>query len=114
MNYVIAVIQPNKLEAVRETLSKAGIPGMTVSDAQGFGRQRGHSEVYRGHEYTVNFVRKIKIEIACDESATQDVVSAIAAGAKDGGGKTGDGKIFVLQLEEAIRIRTDERGVLAL
>jgi len=110
MNYVIAIIQPQKLEAVRQTLLAAGVQGVTTSDVQGYGRQKGHTEVYRGHEYTVNFVRKVKIEVACDKGQVEKVVEAIAKGAKTGEGKIGDGKIFVLDLQDTIRIRTGERG----
>jgi nitrogen regulatory protein PII len=100
MKYVIAVIQPTKLDAVREALLSTGVAGVTVSDVQGYGRQKGHTEVYRGHEYAVNFVRK--------------VVEAISKAAKSGDGKIGDGKIFVLELSDAVRIRTGERGADAL
>ena len=114
MNYVIAVIQPPKLDAVREALTKIGISGVTVSDAQGYGRQKGHTEVYRGHEYAVNFVRKVKLEIACDEHLVDKVVDAISTAAKSDGGKLGDGKIFVFDLKEVVRIRTGERGAGAI
>jgi nitrogen regulatory protein P-II 2 len=110
MNYVIAIIQPPKLDSVREALSAVGVTGVTVSDAQGYGRQKGHAEIYRGHEYTVNFVRKVKLEIACDESLVEKVVTAISGAAKSGEGKVGDGKIFVLDLKDAVRIRTGEHG----
>jgi len=114
MNYVIAIVQPQKIDAVREALLPVGVTGVTISDAQGYGRQKGHTEVYRGHEYTVNFVRKVKLEIACDESVVEKVVEAIATAAKTGEGKVGDGKIFVLDLKDAIRIRTGERGPTAI
>ena len=114
MNYIIAIIQPPKLDAVRDALSKAGVAGVTVSDAQGYGRQKGHAEVYRGHEYTVNFVRKVKLEIACEEHQVDKVVEAISKAAKTGDGKVGDGKIFVLDLKDTIRIRTGERGTAAI
>jgi nitrogen regulatory protein PII len=114
MKYIIAIIQPQKLDAVREALGHAGVAGVTVSDVQGYGRQKGHTEVYRGHEYTVNFVRKVKLEIACDDEHSEKVVQAITASAKTGGGKIGDGKIFVLDLEDATRIRTGEHGKDAL
>jgi nitrogen regulatory protein P-II 1 len=110
MKYVIAVIQPHRLDVVREALSAAGVAGVTVSDVQGYGRQKGHTEVYRGHEYTVNFVRKVKIEVACDTEVADKVVEAISRSAKSGDGKIGDGKIFVLDLQDAVRIRTGERG----
>ncbi len=114
MKYIIAVIQPQKLDAVREALAGAGINGVTVSDVQGYGRQKGHTEVYRGHEYVVSFVRKVKLEIACDEEVADKVVEAISRSSKSGDGKIGDGKIFVLELEDAVRIRTGERGSDAL
>ena len=114
MNYVIAIIQPPKLDAVRQALQKVGVTGVTVSDAQGYGRQKGHAEVYRGHEYTVNFVRKVKLEIACEEHLLEKVVEAISTAAKNDAGKVGDGKIFVLELQDALRIRTGERGPTAI
>jgi nitrogen regulatory protein PII len=114
MKYIIAIVQPPKLDAVREALGHAGISGVTVSDVQGYGRQKGHTEVYRGHEYTVNFVRKVKLEIACDDGVADKVIDAITSAGKTAGGKIGDGKIFVIDLEDAIRIRTGERGKDAL
>jgi nitrogen regulatory protein PII len=114
MKYVIAIVQPQKLDLVREALGQIGVAGVTISDVQGYGRQKGHTEVYRGHEYMVNFVRKVKLEIACDDDAADKIVAAISTAAKTGGGKIGDGKIFVSQLEDAVRIRTGERGADAL
>ena len=115
MKYIVAIIQPQKLDAVREALGEVGIQGITVSDVQGFGRQKGHTEIYRGHEYQVNFVRKVKLEIACDTGAVEQVVDAIARTAKTGKeGKIGDGKLFVMDLADTIRIRTGERGPEAL
>lgn len=114
MHYIIGVVQPQKLESVRQSLLAAGVQGITVSDVQGYGRQKGHTEVYRGHEYIVNFVRKVKVEVACDKAMVEKVVEAIAKGAKTGEGKIGDGKIFVLDLQDAVRIRTGERGGEAL
>ncbi len=114
MKYIIAIIQPQKLDTVREALGHAGVTGVTVSDVQGYGRQKGHTEVYRGHEYTVNFVRKVKLEIACDDDQSEKVVAAISSSAKTGGGKIGDGKIFVVDLSDAVRIRTGERDKDAL
>lgn len=114
MKYVIAVIQPQKLDAVREALVAAGVIGLTVSDVQGYGRQKGHTELYRGHEYTVNFVRKVKLEIACDDGVVDKVVEAVLHAAKTAEGRIGDGKVFVYELQEAIRIRTGERGPDAL
>jgi len=111
MNYVVAIIQPQKLDAVREALNAIGVAGITVTDAQGCGRQKGHAEVYRGAEYTLKFVRKVKLEIACASSALDKVVQTITATAKTGdSGKVGDGKIFVFDLKETIRIRTGEHG----
>lgn len=112
MKYIIAIIQPSKLEAVHEALKNIDIAGMTVSEVQGYGRQMGKSEMYRGAEYTVNFIPKTKIEIAVDEAAEEAVVSAIKSTSETG--KIGDGKIFVLDLQEAIRIRTGETGSSAL
>src|SRR5207302_9227474 len=98
MNFVIAVIQPTKLDEVREALTEVGVTGITVTDAQGYGRQKGHSEIYRGHEYTVNFVRKVKLEIACAETLVEKVVQTIVSHSKTGDGKVGDGKIFVFDM----------------
>lgn len=112
MNYIIAIIQPGKLDAVHEALGVLGISGMTVSEVQGYGRQKGKSEVYRGAEYVVNFIPKIKVEVAVEKKITDDVMTAIKTAA--GTGKIGDGKVFVLSLEEAMRIRTAERGAEAL
>ena len=112
MKYIIAIIQPGKLDAVHEALGVLGISGMTVSEVQGYGRQKGKSEVYRGAEYVVNFIPKMKIEVAVEKKVADDVVSAIKTAA--GTGKIGDGKIFVLSLEDAMRIRTAETGADAL
>ncbi len=114
MKYIIAVVQPHRLDAVREALTVAGVSGITVSDVQGYGRQKGHTEIYRGHEYTVNFVRKVKLEIACDAEVAEKVVEAIVKAARSEGGKIGDGKIFILDLADVVRIRTGERGPEAL
>lgn len=114
MNYVVAIIQPPRLDAVREALTKVGVSGLTVTDAQGYGRQKGHAETYRGHEYVVNFVRKVKLEIACEASLVDKVIEAVSTAAKTGGGKVGDGKIFVFDLKETVRIRTGERGTVAI
>jgi nitrogen regulatory protein P-II 2 len=111
MKYIIAVIQPSRLEAVKEALSKVEVFRLTVSDVQGLGRQKGHTEIYRGHEYEVNLVRKVKLEIAVNEEFVEPTIEAIIRGARTGGeGKIGDGKIFVLPLEDVLRIRTGERG----
>jgi nitrogen regulatory protein PII len=114
MKYVVAIIQPQKLDAVREALVAAGSVGLTVSDVQGYGRQKGHTELYRGQEYTVHFVRKVKLEIACGDSQLDKVVEAITSSAKSGEGKIGDGKVFVYELLDAVRIRTGEHGADAL
>ena len=108
MKLVIAIIKPFKLDEVKEALTQVGIEGMTVTEVKGFGRQKGHTEVYRGSEYTVDFLPKVKIELAVPTEQVGPVVEAIAKGAKTG--KIGDGKIFVLPLEDVLRIRTDERG----
>jgi nitrogen regulatory protein P-II 2 len=115
MKYIIAIIQPSRLEAVKEALSHIEVFRLTVSDAQGIGRQKGHTEVYRGHEYLINFVRKVKLEIAVDDQYVEATLQAIADSARTGAeGKIGDGKIFILPLEDCMRIRTRERGVDAL
>ena len=108
MKLIIAIIKPFKLDEVKEALSQVGIEGMTVTEVKGFGRQKGHTEVYRGSEYTVDFLPKVKIELAVSDEQVTKVVEAISKGAKTG--KIGDGKIFVLPLEDVLRIRTDERG----
>ena len=111
MKYIIAIVQPSRLEAVKEALSKVEVFRLTVSDVQGLGRQKGHTEVYRGHEYQVNLVRKVKLEIAVNEEFVEPTIEAIIRGARSGEeGKIGDGKIFVLPLDDVIRIRTGERG----
>jgi nitrogen regulatory protein P-II 1 len=112
MKLIIAVIKPFKLEEVKEGLAAAGIEGMTVTEVKGFGRQKGHTEVYRGSEYTVDFLPKVKIEIAVSDDMAGKAVEAIVRAAKTG--KIGDGKVFILPLEEVVRIRTDERGDIAL
>jgi nitrogen regulatory protein P-II 1 len=115
MKYIIAVIQPTRLETVKEALSHIEVFRLTVSDVQGVGRQKGHTEVYRGHEYQVNFISKVKLEIAVDDKYVEQTVMAISDSARTGEeGKIGDGKIFILPCEDAIRIRTMERGVEAL
>lgn len=112
MKLVVAIIKPFKLEEVKEALSEIGIEGMTVTEVKGFGRQKGHTEIYRGSEYTVDFLPKVKIEIAVADDIVSKAAEAIVKSAKTG--KIGDGKVFVLPLEEAIRIRTDEAGDSAL
>jgi len=108
MKLVTAIIKPFKLEEVKEALSQIEIEGMTVTEVKGFGRQKGHTEIYRGSEYTVDFLPKVKIEIAISDDILEKVVTTIAKAAKTG--KIGDGKIFITPLEEVLRIRTEERG----
>ena len=108
MKLVTAIVKPFRLDDVRNALSEAGIQGMTVSEVKGFGRQRGHTELYRGAEYVVDFLPKAKIEIAVSDDMAERVVDAIIAAAKTG--KVGDGKIFVTNLEQVWRIRTGETG----
>ncbi|MDA9764326.1 P-II family nitrogen regulator [Opitutia bacterium ISCC 51] len=108
MKLISAIIKPFKLEEVKEALAEIGIEGMTVTEVKGFGRQKGHTEIYRGSEYTVDFLPKVKVEIAVGGEIAEKVVETIVNAAKTG--KIGDGKIFVLPIEEAVRIRTDERG----
>lgn len=106
MKLIIAIIKPFKLEEVKTALAESGVEGMTVTEVKGFGRQKGHTEIYRGSEYTVDFLPKVKIEIAVTEALVDKVVTAVTAAAKTG--KIGDGKIFVLPLEGVTRIRTGE------
>ena len=108
MRKIEAIIKPFKLDEVKEALHAIGIQGMTVTEVKGFGRQKGHTELYRGAEYVVDFLPKIKIEIAVSDDLADKVVEAIVSAANTG--RIGDGKIFVLPMEEAIRIRTGERG----
>ena len=108
MKLIIAIIKPFKLEEVKTALAEIGVEGMTVTEVKGFGRQKGHTEMYRGSEYTVDFLPKVKIEIATTDAVAPKAVEAIIASAKTG--KIGDGKVFILPIEDVIRIRTDERG----
>ncbi|MDT2018149.1 MAG: P-II family nitrogen regulator [Planktomarina sp.] len=112
MKFIIATIKPFKLDEVREAVSKIGVNGMMVSEVKGFGTQLGHTETYRGAEYTVNFVPKIKLEIAVTEEIVDQVVEAISQTAQTG--KIGDGKIFIVDLETAVRVRTGEKNEEAL
>ena len=112
MKLIIAIIKPYKLDDVREALSAIGVEGMTLSEVKGFGRQKGHTELYRGAEYVIDFLPKAKIEIAVDDALAEAAINAISKAA--GSGKIGDGKIFVTNLEQAIRIRTGETGAEAL
>ena len=108
MKKIEAIIKPFKLEEVKDALGEVGIEGMTVSEVKGFGRQKGHTEIYRGSEYTVDFLPKIKLELVVADSDVDGAVSAIVKSAKTG--KIGDGKVFVSEIIEAIRIRTEEKG----
>ena len=111
MKLIIAVIQPNRLEAVKAALAEKEVFRLTVMDVQGFGRQRGQTEVYRGHEFTVNLLRKVQLMIAVNDDFLEPTVEAITAAGRTGSeGAIGDGKIFVLPMEDCIRIRTGERG----
>jgi nitrogen regulatory protein P-II 1 len=108
MKKIEAIIKPFKLEEVKDALREAGVEGMTVSEVKGFGRQKGHTEIYRGSEYTVDFLPKVKIEVVVGDGEVNGAVSAIVKAAKTG--KIGDGKVFVSPVAEAIRIRTEEKG----
>ena len=112
MKKVEAIIKPFKLDDVKEALGRIGVEGLTVTEVKGFGRQKGHTELYRGAEYVVDFLPKIKLEIVVDSDLVEQVIEAIVGAANTG--KIGDGKIFVLPLEEAVRIRTGERGSAAV
>jgi nitrogen regulatory protein P-II 1 len=112
MKLIKAIIKPFKLEEVKDALSEIGVEGMTVSEVKGFGRQKGHTEIYRGSEYTVDFLPKVKLEIAVADDLVTKVVDAIVSAAQTG--KIGDGKVFIIPIEEAIRIRTGEKGEIAL
>lgn len=112
MKKIEAIIKPFKLEEVKDALSELGIDGMTVSEVKGFGRQKGHTEIYRGSEYTVDFLPKVKIEVVVGDGQLDSAVSAIIKSARTG--KIGDGKIFVASVEHAVRIRTEEKNELAI
>jgi len=112
MKKIEAIIKPFKLEDVKEALSEIGVEGMTVSEVKGFGRQKGHTEIYRGSEYTVDFLPKVKFEIVISDDRVPKAIEAIVQAAKTG--KIGDGKVFVLPIEDVIRIRTEERGEAAI
>jgi len=112
MKKIEAIIKPFKLEEVKDALGEIGIEGMTVSEVKGFGRQKGHTEIYRGSEYTVDFLPKIKIEVVISDNRLDQAVATIVKAAKTG--KIGDGKVFVSSVDEAIRIRTDEKGEAAV
>ncbi|MCV2401872.1 P-II family nitrogen regulator [Marinomonas sp. C2222] len=112
MKLITAIIKPFKLDDVREALSEIGVQGITVTEVKGFGRQKGHTELYRGAEYVVDFLPKVKIELAIADDVVDQVVEAISGAANTG--KIGDGKIFIVNLEQAVRIRTGETGVEAV
>ena len=112
MKLVVAIIKPHRLDEVKEALRDAGVNGLTTTDVEGFGRQRGHTEVYRGAEYQVDFVPKVKVEVLCDDDQVQGVVDTITKAARTG--KIGDGKIWVVAVEQVVRIRTGEMGPDAL
>ncbi len=112
MKMLVAIIKPFKLDEVREALSAIGVQGITVSEVKGFGRQKGHTELYRGAEYVVDFLPKIKLEIALSSDLVEPAIAAIESAARTG--KIGDGKIFVYALEQAVRIRTGEKGTAAI
>src|SRR5262249_44963649 len=112
MKKIEAIIKPFKLEEVKDALGEVGIEGMTVTEVKGFGRQKGHTEIYRGSEYTVDFLPKIKIELVLGDDKLDDAIEAIVKAAKTG--KIGDGKVFVSTIDEAVRIRTEEKGVAAV
>ena len=108
MKLVTAIIQPHRLDTVRQALTSIGIDGMTVTEVRGYGRQRGHTEIYRGAEYTISFMPKLKVEVALPDARVDDVIAAITKAARTG--KIGDGKIFTVDLEAALRVRTGETG----
>jgi len=110
MKMVTAVIQPKRLDSVRQDLSEVGVTGVTATEVKGFGRQKGHTELYRGAEFVVEFLPKVKLEIAIIEEQVEEVIDTIVTACKINGGKIGDGKIFVTSLEQVIRIRTGESG----
>jgi len=108
MKLIVAIIQPHRLDASREALTAIGIEGMTVTEVRGYGRQKGHTEIYRGAEYQIAFIPKLKLEVAVPDARLDDAIQAIGTAARTG--KIGDGKIFVLDLEQALRVRTGETG----
>ena len=108
MKLVVAIIQPHRLDSVREKLTAIAIAGLTVTEVRGYGRQKGHTEIYRGAEYTISFTPKLKVEVALADDRVEEIIAAIATAARSG--KIGDGKIFVVDLEAALRVRTGETG----
>jgi nitrogen regulatory protein PII len=112
MKLIIAIIQPHRLDAVREALTAIGVEGMTVSEVRGYGRQKGHTEIYRGAEYAISFLPKLRLEVALPSARVEDAIAAIVKAARTG--KIGDGKVFTLDLDSALRVRTGETGESAL
>ncbi len=112
MKLVVAIVKPHRLDEVKEALQDLGVNGLTTTDVEGFGRQRGHTEIYRGAEYRVDFVPKVKVEVLCDDDQVSGVVDAVAKAARTG--KIGDGKIWVVPVQQVLRIRTGEMGPDAL
>jgi nitrogen regulatory protein P-II 2 len=112
VNWIVAIVQPHRLDAIRDALTAANVHGMTITEVKGYGRQKGHTEIYRGAEYQIHYIPKLKIEIAVDDADTERTVEAIRTAAHTG--KIGDGKIFVFDLKSATRIRTGEEGSEAL
>jgi nitrogen regulatory protein P-II 2 len=112
VNWLIAIIQPHRLDAVRDALTAANIHGMTITEVRGYGRQKGHTEIYRGAEYQISYIPKLKVEVAVESAEVERAIEAIRSAAHTG--RIGDGKIFVLDLEAAVRIRTGETGAAAL
>ncbi|HMH65349.1 MAG TPA: P-II family nitrogen regulator [Rhizomicrobium sp.] len=112
MKLVVAIVQPHRLDAVRQALTDIGINGMTVTEVRGYGRQRGHTEIYRGAEYTISFMPKLKVEVALPDERVDDVIAAITKAARTG--RIGDGKIFTIDLQAALRVRTGETSEDAL
>ena len=108
MKFLIAIIRPFKLDEVRDALAQAGVTGLTVTEVKGYGRQKGHTELYRGAEYVIDFLPKVKVEVVVDDGLVENVIEAIENAARTG--RIGDGKIFVIPVEQAIRIRTGDRG----
>jgi len=112
MKLIIVIIQPHRLDAVREALTAIGVEGMTVSEVRGYGRQKGHTEIYRGAEYAISFLPKLRLEVALPDARVEDAIAAIVKAARTG--KIGDGKVFTLDLDSALRVRTGETGESAL
>jgi len=115
MKKIEAIIQPIKLEAVKEALSQVNVTRMTVNDVQGFGQQKGHTEIFKGQEYEITFLRKVKLELVVNNEFVESAIEAIVKSAKsEGGGQIGDGKIFIMPIDDCVRIRTEERGKTAI